>query len=92
MNRPRPMMPSLPLKEEFREVGTQIRPFRRARRKLRSRSLNTRHHWEMLMPDCGERNFLIIQEKSKLDALANLAERYEGFGGSVKAGHAGKSA
>ena len=28
---------------------------------------------------------LYHQEKSKLEALANLTERYEGYGGSVKA-------
>ena len=72
------------LKEEFRAVGAQIRSIQDGQKEIEEQI--AAHKTSLGDADARLRKaeFSYHQEKSKLDALANLAERYEGFGGSVR--------
>ncbi len=72
------------LKEEFRQVGAEIRSFQDGQKEIEEQI--AAHKTSLGDADAllQRAQFSWHQEKSKLDAIMNLAERYEGFGGSVK--------
>ena len=72
------------LKEEFRQVGVEIRAFQDGQKDIEAQI--AAHKTSLGDADAllQRAQFSWHQEKSKLDAIMNLAERYEGFGGSVK--------
>ena len=72
------------LKEEFRDVGEKIRSIQESQKEIESQI--AAHKTSLGDADARLRSaeYSYHQEKSRLDALANLAERYEGFGVSVK--------
>ena len=74
----------LSLKEEFRQVGAQIRAMQDGQKDIENKIAE--HKTSLGDADAllQRAQFSWHQEKSKLDAIMNLAERYEGFGGSVK--------
>ena len=74
----------LSLKEEFRQVGAQIRAMQDGQKDIENKIAE--HKTSLGDADAllQRAQFSWHQEKSKLDAIVNLAERYEGFGGSVK--------
>lgn len=72
------------LRKQFEEVGNQIRA-------LQSRQKEVEETIQGMKKRLGDEDEKLRaaqlryhQEKSRLDALVNLAERYEGFGGSVR--------
>lgn len=74
----------LSLKEKFRQVGAQIRAMQDGQKDIENKIAE--HKTSLGDADAllQRAQFSWHQEKSKLDAIMNLAERYEGFGGSVK--------
>ena len=74
----------LSLKEEFRQVGTEIRALQDGQKDIEEQI--AAHKTSLGDADAllQRAQFSWHQEKSKLEAIINLAERYEGFGGSVK--------
>ena len=71
-------------KEEFRQVGAEIRAMQDSQKDIEAQI--AAHKTSLGDADAllQRAQFSWHQEKSKLDAIVNLAERYEGFGGSVK--------
>lgn len=72
------------LKEEFEAVNVSVRELNEKQGMLETRI-------GQIKPELAEKDqklrqvqALYHQEKSKLEALSNLTERYEGYGGSVK--------
>lgn len=72
------------LKEEFRGVGTSIRGLQDAQKQIEDQIAAHKTSLGDADAKLQRARFSYHQEKSRLDALANLAERYEGFGTSVK--------
>ncbi len=72
------------LQEEFERINGQIRELNDSQAVIEEKL--SRLHDELADKDQKLRDAQVIyhQEKSKLDALANLTERYDGYGGSVK--------
>lgn len=72
------------LQEEFEKINEEIRSYNDSQTVIEE-SLS-RIHDELSAKDQKLRDTQVVyhQEKSKLDALANLTERYDGYGGSVK--------
>lgn len=72
------------LQEEFEAVNDEIRKLNDSQTVIEERLSHM--HDELWGKDQKLRDTQVVyhQEKSKLDALANLTERYDGFGGSVK--------
>ena len=72
------------LTEEFRAVGEKIRSIKESQKEIEEQI--AAHKTSLGDADARLRSaeYSYHQEKSRLDALANLAERYEGFGVSVK--------
>ncbi len=72
------------LKQEFRDVGAEIRSLQDGQKDIEAQI--AAHKTSLGDADAllQRAQFSWHQEKSKLDAIMNLAERYEGFGGSVK--------
>ncbi len=72
------------LQEEFEKINGQIRELNDSQSVIEEK-LN-HFHDELADKDQRLRDAQVVyhQEKSKLDALANLTERYDGYGGSVK--------
>lgn len=72
------------LKEEFRGVGTMIRALQDGQKDIEAQI--AAHKASLGDADAllQRAQFSYHQEKSRLEALTNLAERYEGFGGSVR--------
>lgn len=72
------------LQEEFEAVNDEIRKLNDSQTVIEERLSHM--HDELSGKDQKLRDTQVVyhQEKSKLDALANLTERYDGFGGSVK--------
>ena len=72
------------LKEDFRKVAEEIRGIQDGQKEIEKQIAD--HKTALGDADARLRKaeFSYHQEKSRLDALANLAERYEGFGGSVR--------
>ena len=74
----------LSLKEEFRQVGAEILALQDGQKDIEEQI--AAHKTSLGDADAllQRAQFSWHQEKSKLEAIINLAERYEGFGGSVK--------
>lgn len=72
------------LQEEFEKINEEIRTLNDLQT-LTDERLSGMHD-ELSAKDQKLRDTQVVyhQEKSKLDALANLTERYDGYGGSVK--------
>lgn len=72
------------LQEEFETIDRQIRELNDSQSVIEERL--SRFHDELGEKDQKLRDAQVVyhQEKSKLEALANLTERYDGYGGSVK--------
>lgn len=72
------------LQEEFEKINEEIRNLNDSQTVIEE-SLS-RIHDELSDKDQKLRDTQVVyhQEKSKLEALANLTERYDGYGGSVK--------
>lgn len=72
------------LQEEFEKINDEIRHLNDSQAVIEERLSHI--HDELSGKDRKLRDTQVVyhQEKSKLDALANLTERYEGYGGSVK--------
>lgn len=72
------------LQEEFESINDEIRRLNDSQDVIEERLSHM--HDELSGKDQRLRDTQVIyhQEKSRLDALANLTERYDGYGGSVK--------
>ncbi len=72
------------LEEEFRNVNDNIAFLNNAQAKKEEELDEVRDNLTNLDKKLRDIQVLYHQEKSKLEALSNLTERYEGYGGSVK--------
>ena len=72
------------LQEEFENINEEIRKLNDSQAIIEERLSGM--HDELAGKDRRLRDTQVVyhQEKSKLEALANLTERYDGYGGSVK--------
>lgn len=72
------------LQEEFEKISSEIRNLNDSQSVIEERLSSI--HDELAAKDQKLRDTQVVyhQEKSKLDALTNLTERYDGYGGSVK--------
>ena len=72
------------LEDEFQKVNDNISALNDAQAKKEEELDEVRDSLTNLDKKLRDTQVLYHQEKSKLDALSNLTERYEGYGGSVK--------
>ena len=72
------------LEEEFKQVNDTIISLNNAQSKKEEELDEVRENLTALDQKLRDTQVLYHQEKSKLEALSNLTERYEGYGGSVK--------
>lgn len=73
------------LEEEFEAVNVVIRELNDKQESMEEQLGGIREELAGRDQKLRDTQVLYHQEKSKLEALANLTERYEGYGGSVKA-------
>ena len=73
------------LEEEFEAVNVIIRELNEKQETLEEQLVAIREELSGQDQKLRDTQVLYHQEKSKLEALSNLTERYEGYGGSVKA-------
>ncbi len=73
------------LEEEFEAVNVVIRELNEKQESMEEQLAGLREELAGRDQKLRDTQVLYHQEKSKLEALANLTERYEGYGGSVKA-------
>ena len=73
------------LEEAFEAVNVVIRELNEKQETMEERLTAIREELSGKDQKLRDTQVLYHQEKSKLEALANLTERYEGYGGSVKA-------
>ena len=73
------------LEEEFEAVNVLIRELNEDQESMEEKLAAIREELAGRDQKLRDTQVLYHQEKSKLEALANLTERYEGYGGSVKA-------
>ncbi|MBD5450369.1 MAG: chromosome segregation protein SMC [Lachnospiraceae bacterium] len=73
------------LEEEFEAVNVVIRELNDKQESMEEQLAAIREELAGRDQKLRDTQVLYHQEKSKLEALANLTERYEGYGGSVKA-------
>ena len=73
------------LEEEFEAVNVVIRELNEKQETLEEQLVAIREELSGHDQKLRDTQVLYHQEKSKLEALSNLTERYEGYGGSVKA-------
>ncbi len=73
------------LEEEFEAVNVVIRDLNEKQESMEEKLVGMREELAGRDQKLRDTQVLYHQEKSKLEALANLTERYEGYGGSVKA-------
>ena len=73
------------LEEEFEAVNVVIRELNDKQETMEEKLVAIREELSGQDQKLRDTQVLYHQEKSKLEALANLTERYEGYGGSVKA-------
>lgn len=73
------------LEEEFEAVNVVIRELSENQESMEEKLAAIREELAGRDQKLRDTQVLYHQEKSKLEALANLTERYEGYGGSVKA-------
>ena len=72
------------LEDEFQKVNNSIVSLNNAQAKKEEELDEIRENLTALDQKLRDTQVLYHQEKSKLEALSNLTERYEGYGGSVK--------
>ncbi len=72
------------LEEEFEAVNVLIRELNEDQESMEEKLAAIREELAGRDQKLRDTQVLYHQEKSKLEALANLTERYEGYGGSVK--------
>ena len=72
------------LEEEFEAVNVVIRDLNEKQESMEEKLVGMREELAGRDQKLRDTQVLYHQEKSKLEALANLTERYEGYGGSVK--------
>ncbi len=73
------------LEEEFEAVGAAIKELSERQETMEEKLSLYREELAGRDQKLRDTQVLYHQQKSKLEALANLTERYEGYGGSVKA-------
>ena len=73
------------LEEEFEAVNVVIRGLNEKQETMEEQLVAIREELSNRDQKLRDTQVLYHQEKSKLEALSNLTERYEGYGGSVKA-------
>ena len=73
------------LEEEFEAVNVVIRELNDKQETMEEKLAAIREELSGQDQKLRDTQVLYHQEKSKLEALSNLTERYEGYGGSVKA-------
>ncbi len=73
------------LEEEFESVGAAIKELSERQETMEEKLSLYREELAGRDQKLRDTQVLYHQQKSKLEALANLTERYEGYGGSVKA-------
>ena len=73
------------LEEEFEAVNAVIRELNDRQETMEEKLVAIREELSGQDQKLRDTQVLYHQEKSKLEALSNLTERYEGYGGSVKA-------
>lgn len=73
------------LEEEFEAVNVVIRELNEKQESMEEQLTLIREELSGKDQKLRDTQVLYHQEKSKLEALSNLTERYEGYGGSVKA-------
>ena len=73
------------LEERFRMISLEIEEQRKKQTELEENINGIRSTLSASDQELRDTQALYHQEKSKLEALTNLTERYEGYGGSVKA-------
>ncbi|MDE7340209.1 MAG: chromosome segregation protein SMC [Lachnospiraceae bacterium] len=73
------------LEEEFEKINTAIQELRDKQEVSEEKLAGMREELAGKDQKLRDTQVLYHQEKSKLDALSNLTERYEGYGGAVKA-------
>ena len=73
------------LEEEFEAVNAVIRELTDQQETMEEKLAQIREELSGQDQKLRDTQVLYHQEKSKLEALSNLTERYEGYGGSVKA-------
>ncbi len=72
------------LQAEFDQITEEIRSMNQKQKDAENELAGIRDKLSQKDAKLREEQNLYTQEKSKLDALSNLTERYEGYGGSVK--------
>ena len=72
------------LRQKFREVGAQIKALQERQSEIEETISGMKKRLGDEDELLREAQLRYHQEKSRLDALVNLTERYEGFGGSVR--------
>lgn len=72
------------LEEEFKRINEEIRSLNDEQQTLEEKNSAIRDKLSEKDQKLRDTQVVYHQEKSKLEALSNLTERYEGYGGSVK--------
>lgn len=72
------------LEEEFKRINEEIRTLNEEQQTLEEKNSAIRDELSEKDQKLRDTQVVYHQEKSKLEALSNLTERYEGYGGSVK--------
>ncbi len=72
------------LQAQFDQITDEIRTMNQKKKDSENELAGIRDKLSQKDAKLREEQNLYTQEKSKLDALSNLTERYEGYGGSVK--------
>ncbi len=72
------------LRDEFDRITAEISEMNKKQKQAESDVKELREQMSLKDTELRKVQVLYQQEKSRLEALANLTERYEGYGGSVK--------
>ena len=72
------------LRDEFDSITAEISEMNKKQKETESKVVSIREDMTKKDTELRKTQELYQQEKSRLEALANLTERYEGYGGSVK--------
>ena len=72
------------LRDEFDSITAEISEMNKKQKETEKEVLSIRENMSIKDTELRKTQELYQQEKSRLEALANLTERYEGYGGSVK--------
>ena len=72
------------LRDEFDAITAEISEMNKKKKSAEAEVVSIREGMSKKDTELRNTQILYQQEKSRLEALANLTERYEGYGGSVK--------